>query len=422
MNFESYRSHVYNVGSPTPTARRNLAERFPTNKPPSSAKRKFAPDEETEVQKSSKMVKVGDMEFEDLVKALQNAFKADIDKVSDEVKGVRDEMVKDRQDAKLLDSRVGKVETDLEAIRQQLEAKVPSVGASSVEEVKQAVLPEVEKIVISSVNTQWQDVLANEVKQFEDELIIHGLDWPTGCPKQGFRNFCKEGLKMEADRVKSLEVKEVTKLGNPKGGRPAPQKVKLGSASDRNDCLRLSKNLKKGVSLDKCVPKRYLDKYKSFKNLAWKIRVAKNMHTYIGFDRQALQLKVKKKDDGTLRFDWTIHAEYIPKPSKNPSPSKVREPRAGLIPTQPLSDSDTECVCIVSGLKTSQDNTQLAEKIALLFDESDLPLVSNISVANSSVGVLTCEDRDAALKLANKYNDRQFEGAKISVQTFSSQK
>ena len=222
MNFESYRKHVYNVGSPTPTASRNLAERFPTNKTPSSVKRKFAPDEETEVQKSSKMVKVGDMEFDDLIKALQNCFKEDIDKVKDEVKGVRDEMVKDRQDATLLEARVGKVETDLKAIRQQLEAKDPAVGGSSVEEVKQAVLPEVEKIVISSVNTQWQDVLASEVKQFEDELIIYGLDWPTGCPKQGFRNFCKDGLKMEADRAKNLEVKVVTKLGNPKGGKPAP--------------------------------------------------------------------------------------------------------------------------------------------------------------------------------------------------------
>ena len=224
---------------------------------------------------------------------------------------------------------------------------------------------------------------------------------------------------METTRANSMVVKEVVKLGNPKNGKPAPQKIKLASQADRDDCLRLSKNLKKGITLDKCVPKRYIDKYKSFKNLAWQIRVVKNMKTYIGFDRQALQLKVKKQDEGNLRYDWTIYKEYIPKPSKTPTSAKPREPRPGLIPTQPLNDSDTENICIISGIKDAPDSAKLAEKIAQIFDEADLALVSNIITAKNGCGVLTCSDKPAAVKLTKKYNDRLFDGGKISLQTFA---
>ena len=76
MNKDTYQSQVYNLGSPHPTARRNLADSFPLNKSLNSGsgtKRKFSPDEDTETQRI-KMVKVGDMEMEDLIKALQGAF------------------------------------------------------------------------------------------------------------------------------------------------------------------------------------------------------------------------------------------------------------------------------------------------------------------------------------------------------------
>ena len=123
-----------------------------------------------------------------------------------------------------------------------------------------------------------------------------------------------------------------------------------------------------------------------------------------------------------LRYDWTIYKEFIPKPSKTPTAAKTREPRPGLIPTQPLNDSDTENICIISGIKDAPDSAKLAEKIAQIFDEADLALVSNISTAKNGCGVLTCCDKPAAVKLAKKYNDRQFDGGKISLQTFAASK
>ena len=419
MNFDNYRRQVYNVGSPTPTALRNFAETFPAvRNPTSSAKRKFEPDEQTVTQKSSKMVKVGDMEFSELCDALKNAFREDFDKVTRDIQAVKTDMETDRKGVSDLGERVGVVERDLTTMKEQIN----KIAVGNADELQKAVLPEVEKIVVNTVNTQWQDVLVNEVKQEENKLLVYGQEWPTGDPVKGFQSFCKDSLKMEPDRVNRMTVKEVVRLGSSKNGKPAPQLVKLASATERNDCLRLSKNLKQGVNLDMCVPKRYLEKYKTFKNLAWKLRVVRNVSTFIGFDRQALQLKVKKKDDGNIKYDWTIHAEFIPKPSKMPAHNKEREPREGLIPTPPLDDADTDCVCIVSGIKDVRDSNHMAEKLQELFDEPDLDLIANISQSNRNCAILTCSDRDATVKVATKYNGKQFNGGKLSVQIFSPKK
>ena len=89
MNQEAYASQVYNVGSPYPTARRNLADSFPLNKSLSSgSKQKFSPDKDTETQRA-KMVRVGDMEMDDLVKALQGAFKSQFEEVKEDIRKVR---------------------------------------------------------------------------------------------------------------------------------------------------------------------------------------------------------------------------------------------------------------------------------------------------------------------------------------------
>ena len=276
MNFESYCKQAYNVGSPQPTAKRNLADHFPKTPTP-SAKRKFEPDNQS-ASRPPKMPKVGDMDFEDLVKALQGAFKQNIEEatatLTGEIAGLRADIDKDKDATAILTDRVGTVEGDITDIKRQLQT-LTLASRNDMENVKEAMLPDMEKIVTRTVNTQWQDVLASEVRKEEDKLLIYGQEWPTGCPVAQFRVFCKNSLKMEASKADSMVVKEVVKLGNPKNGRPAPQLVKLSSVSDRNDCLRLSGNLSGGITLDKCVPKRYREKYSSFKTLAWKIRVAK---------------------------------------------------------------------------------------------------------------------------------------------------
>ena len=421
MNLESYQRQVYNLGSPQPTAKRNFAETFPLNKPLSSAsKRKFAPDEDTESRRA-KMVKVGDMELDELAIALKAAFKEDFDKIKQDIEGVRSDMEKDRQDVSNLATKVETVETNLLSLQRQVDDMATKQGAN-VEQVKEAVLPDVQRIVLSEVNAQWKDTLASEVRQCEDKLIVYGLEWQASGPVKALRTFCKDKLKMDTGKADSMPILEVVKLGNGKNGRPAPQMVKLSNASDRNDCLKLSHNLPKGFGLDKCVPKRYEEKYKVFKSQAWKLRTAKNMNTFIGFDRYAMQLKIKKKDDGDNKYDWTIYNEYIPKPSKSSPSKKPAEPRDGLLPTQPLSDADTETICILSGLKNVREAGNIANEIQEFVVEKDLECIENIMPTSKSCAILSCKDRTSAVDFSKKYNGTLHKGQKLSVQIFSPRK
>ena len=198
--------------------------------------------------------------------------------------------------------------------------------------------------------------------------------------------------------------------------------VKLSCVSDRNECLRLSSNLPKNINLDKSVPQRYREQYKAFKSRAWMLRTAKNLNTYIGFDRCVLQLKVKKKDDGETKYGWTIHKEFIPKPSSGSTTKKQVEPRAGLIPTQPLSDAETESICIMSGLKNVRDANNIAEEMTGFVHEKDLEAVENIMPSGNGCAILTCKDRESAVNFAKKYHNKQHNGNKITVQIFSPRK
>ena len=146
------------------------------------------------------------------------------------------------------------------------------------------------------------------------------------------------------------------------------------------------------------------------------------MSTYVGFDRHILQLKVKRKDEGENKYDWTIHQEYIPKPTMTSSPSKPPPPKSGLLPTTPLSESDTENLCILSGLTTAWNTGQIKEHIVNFFEEKDKDLVDCISPGSRNCAVVTCKDRQAAMKVAKEYNEKVFMGDKVKVQIFSPRK
>ena len=85
--------------------------------------------------------------------------------------------------------------------------------------------------------------------------------------------------------------------------------IMFGSIVERNECLRQSYHLGKGISLDKFVPKRYEEQYRIFKQQAWKLRSTMNVNTWIGFEDQKLVLKQKEKEVNGRRFAWSFYDE-----------------------------------------------------------------------------------------------------------------
>ena len=73
---------------------------------------------------------------------------------------------------------------------------------------------------------------------------------------------------------------------------------------------------------------------------------------------------------------------------------KTAEPRDGLLPTQPLSDAETETICILSGLKNVREAGNIANELQEFVVED----------------------------FSKKYNGKLHKGQKISVQIFSPRK
>ena len=82
------------------------------------------------------------------------------------------------------------------------------------------------------------------------------------------RNFCKESLKL-GENANSLTIRSVSTLS--KGRGPNPKLtilIMFGSIPERNEVLRHSYQLPKGVNVDKFMPKRFETKYREFEDKA----------------------------------------------------------------------------------------------------------------------------------------------------------
>ena len=257
---------------------------------------------------------VGEHSLPELIKALRKGMKPDLDTINEGIVGVKKELVEDRKAVEALSARVtssedmlGKLQTDLDQIK--------ASEAKSIEDVAREIFPKVTDFVTTSLGSQWGELLVEEIRKHECGLLVNGLRLHAGQPAAEFRKFCLMDLHMPPEKANDLKIIEVTKLGQDRLGRPATLLVKMSHPSERNECMKLSKNLQRGISFDLFVPKRYLQKYRDFKEEAWKLRVTKGVQTFIGFKSFGLQLKFKKRDDQNIKYDWTIYDEFIPKPT-----------------------------------------------------------------------------------------------------------
>ena len=152
----------------------------------------------------------------------------------------------------------------------------------------------------------WKANLAKDVFLHEHGLVVHGLKLQGNDDKartDSIKHFFKNEMKADNDLLSKIRIKEVTRLGPDSDFKPPPVLVKFGHPTERNSILPLSKNLRRGLTLDKFVPKMYLQKHKEFKKHAWKLKSMFNIQSQVVFDAHNLVVRYKKKDDGTNKYN-----------------------------------------------------------------------------------------------------------------------
>ena len=125
-------------------------------------------------------------------------------------------------------------------------------------------------------------------------------------------------------------------VGNISGDRPQPIKLCFMSLESRNLVLGSAFKLPKGISVEKCLPRRYRAKSREFRRYGWELKqIDQTLITRTIIKGPKLVLEMKQKDVDELKYDWTIVKEYIPEPVSPTEKENVKS-REGLLPSKTL--------------------------------------------------------------------------------------
>ena len=233
---------------------------------------------------------------------------------------------------------------------------------------------------------------------------------------QQVKVFLRENLNLGA-RADTIAIRSVTILSRGRGTNPRLSVlVMLGSIAERNECIRQSFNLSRGINLDKYVPKRYEAQYRAFKEQAWKLRESMNVNTWIGFEDHALVLKQKEKDTEGSKFSWNIFDSWTPKVTDPPPTLKKNANKAASAESRSIDKEVTSKMLFISGHKNVVDAAEFENKLkSELVGQEDHSLIERISPARRGNFVLHFQDKNAVMAFKNKYSGQDFLGGKVNL-------
>ena len=147
--------------------------------------------------------------------------------------------------------------------------------------------------------------------------------------------------------------------------------------------------------------------YKRLKKEAWKLRLFHNLSTNLDFNGHLLTLKYKKKDDGAIKYDWTIHTEWAPAATDSVVPQTQKTgPATGLTPTPALAGDNSNL--LITGLKTTAGDEAIVASCKTII-EQNVPTSADsvrIRVVGKAI-VVQCKDKDLCTKVRQKCKDKK---------------
>ena len=283
----------------------------------------------------------------------------------------------------------------------------PAPPPPSIDAIKEVLLPDIRSQMTKEFDGQWKHYLVGQISQVQNCLVINGVENAKSRAENFFSSFCENDLKMTKEDYDRLEIKDV-RVTRAKENTKSSIFVSLGSVFQRNICLKHAKNLPNMVSMDKQIPKPYMQKYKEFKNIAWKLRCVHNVATRIDFDGPTLTLrhrKQKEKEDDK-EFAFTIHKEYVP-PMQPPVTKAAYTPKDGEIASPPLPPVDGTV-----GIMTNIQGADI-EEIMNLFNMEEKLQISEATVVNKKSAVFRFESKKSCELLIKNAKEKVLKGNKV---------
>ena len=450
MNQDSlnrYKSQVYNPGSPHPSPVTEPFKVFPKDHSFSSAtpdpvnplkitfsakrKRHFndepsSPTDSPDKSPAKKLKMLSKEDAEAFFNKLNKQFEETQEKVNagirDDMKEIRGELTTIRTDQVKFMEDDRKEKDDLKEQFKTLESRLEKLESSNVTAASNPPSP---NFFDPTSESAWKANLAKDVFLHEHGLVLHGvkLEGKDDMTRSDYiKNFLKIEMKAPSDLLAKIRIREVTRLGAENDTKPPPILIKFGHPTERNSILPLSKNLKRGITIDKFVPKMYLQKHKEFKKHAWKLKSLFNIHAQVVFDAHNLVVWYKKKDDGANKYNWIIAKEFHPKPEDSVVLTRAEARDPSKLDT-PVIDMSSNSACnrsvIVSGPSDSITNINAEIEFRELFDSKDSDLVEEVNFKSRGTVIIVCKDWAGCKHLFEAYNKKNMFDKELTFTMFA---
>ena len=193
----------------------------------------------------------------------------------------------------------------------------------------------------------------------------------------------------------------------------------FGSVGERDECLRMSFNLAKGITLDKYMPKRYEEQYRVFKDIAYKLRTSMDVNTFIGFQGHDLVLKQKQKNQNGEKFGWVIYDKWTPKVTDQIV--GVKKAARGGTNNNSSKQIDLNAMkrlvfVSISGSSGETQGADLEAKLkADLMGQEDSLLIEKVTINKKGSAVLHFLDEKTIKAFIQKYSGKDFLGGKVKL-------
>lgn len=258
----------------------------------------------------------------------------------------------------------------------------------------------------------YKCTLAAQNDQLSRNLIIHGLK--SDNPREDVDKLINN-LKLPADCL--VQIVSVTKLGKGDGVKPASMLVVLANQYMRNEILRFTRNLPKGVYLDKDIPYNYREAYKRYRKKAWRYRTFLKVQTQIIFSGHLLQLRYRDVEESGKKA-YTILEEYFPTPDLTIK-SKDNYVKPGTLPSTSVSETAVEEAkekLLLTGVGRLTQ-IEIDAKLRELLKKHEFEAIKNIEVINGNA-LITMTSKTLSSQVARVYSGKTSKDFKFSFETF----
>lgn len=340
--------------------------------------------------------------------------------LSSQISELKTEQEKESAARKDLEKHVNAMQTQFDEIIVKIEQNTPATAES----VAEAMAPQIEAAVAkhfkskeNQINATYFQSLVNDLKAHERDLMLYSFK-TNGSPDleaQVRQKVFKDILGLDVGSFKAVQV------GSENRDQPKPIRVSFPSTEIRNSVCRQGHKLPKGrgsLKIEKCMPARYRQPSREFREFGWQLRESTNVQTRTIFKGHKLVLEMKQPDEGGLRYDWTTVKEYFPEPESPTDRTESTRDRQGLVASKTIEQIGANKV-ILSNLtiKIDHDNTKRYFENEFL-DPEDLLKVEEVNtdkLVTKNLMVVTMSTQKDCTDFKAKYEKKDFNEHKARI-------